>query len=141
MNLENQDIETTLSQIFSEKDRAKIQKAADSSNMNYNAIITTGALQYADSLLNKVDKPVKGDLKINDLVNKTIAHNENVKELQDKIEITQGFIESTTGCNRANIKRYLSANSERIAHHHKKSASFNTITTSRANTTASTVSI
>ena len=89
--------------------------------MNFESVIVSGALTYADKLIAAGgENKSTPDQKINDFVNALMAKNDTAVEWFDKTEITQGLIASETGCNRANIKNYLAANRARLDDHHAK---------------------
>lgn len=111
--------------LFGEHEKNKIDEAARISNMSSEAIIVAGALQYANKIIDSVNdgKTGNADIRINNFVNDIIAKNNAAKEWFEKIEITQGLLadkERGGGFNRENIKRYLSANRNRIDEHHAK---------------------
>lgn len=105
---------------FSVDDLAKLKQAAAASNMTVESIAISGAMQYADKLIAMTKDGAKEspDLKINKFVNDLIAQNETATNWFEKIEITQRVISEGTGCNRANITRFLDANKARLKDHH-----------------------
>jgi hypothetical protein len=118
------------SSMFNTEDSKKIDDAANIANMPKESLIVTGALKFADLLLANYasqqdetvteEKRKPADLKVHQEVEAIMKHNEEAADHWDKIEITQGVLFKRTGCNRANIQRYLSANKNRIEKHHAK---------------------
>lgn len=105
---------------FSVDDLAKLKQAAAASNMTVESIVISGAMQYADKLIAMTKEGAKEspDIKINNFVNDLIAKNNETVDWFDKTEITQRVIIEGTGCNRANITRFLDANKARLKEHH-----------------------
>ena len=100
------------------KDIEKLNAAAKAGNTTFEALCITGALQYADRLLNASGKPSNADTKINDFVARLIEANNAATELDAKVAITQGYISANGGFNRDAIKRFLTANKNMIDDHH-----------------------
>lgn len=118
--------------LFSTNDTKRIEAAAQVSGMSFESIIVTGALKYAELLINTITPPSEdgepvedekrkpADYRVHQAVEEIMAANDKADSLWDKVEITQGVLSSKTGCNRQSIKRYLSANKARIEQHHAK---------------------
>jgi hypothetical protein len=108
---------------LSENDAKKLHSAAIAGNTTFEALCITGALQYADRLLNGAGKPSGADVRINEFVTKLIDAN-NAADLENKTAITQGVLadkERGGGFNRDAIKRFLTANKTMIDDHHAAS--------------------
>lgn len=117
---------------LSTTDIEKINAAAKAGNTTFEALCITGALQYANRLLNATDKPSNADTKINDFVNRLIEANNVAKDQDAKVAITQGYIASNGGFNRDAIKRFLTANKNTIDDHHAAHGIDNPIEHNRA---------
>ncbi len=99
----------------------KINEAAEASGMTTEAIVVTGALKYAELLIDaKKDNRTLTDTKIHTLVTDTMVANEAAKEWWDKVEITKGWIAKTTGSNRKNVNAYVLGNQTTLDAHHAK---------------------
>ena len=118
--------------LFDDKSKVTIDEAAKKHGLTFDAVVVSGALKYAVQLNNAdLDKPVSNvDLKIHQLVESIMKSNEAAKEWHERSEITQGFLtseyqrvysvgENKGNVNRTNLSRYLTANADRIAEHHK----------------------
>lgn len=118
--------------MFGTNDVKRIEAAARVSGMSFESIIVTGALKYAELLINTITPPSEdgapvedekrkpADYRVHQAVEEIMTANDSAQSLWDKVEITQGVISKVTGCNRASIQRYLSANKARIELHHAK---------------------
>lgn len=118
--------------LFDDKNKAIINEAAEKHGLTFDSIVVSGALKYALQLNNTdTEKAVSNvDLKIHQLVERIMKSNSEAKEWFERNEITQGFLtneyqrqystdEHKGSVNRTNLTRYLTANAERIAEHHK----------------------
>ena len=114
------------------KDLEKLNAAAIAGNTTFEALCITGALQYADRLLNSNGKPNNADTRIKDYVTILMDANNTATTQDEKIAITQGYISANGGFNREAIKRFLTANQNMIDAHHATHGIENPIEHNRA---------
>jgi len=113
-------------ELFKDKDRLKLEVAAEKLGITVEALIIQGALKYATKIMmsDPEKRATSVDDKIQDFVESIMVANGKASQWYDKHEITQAFIVSgikkATGkeVNRANVTAYMASHVAELEAHH-----------------------
>jgi hypothetical protein len=113
-------------ELFKDKDRVKLEIAAEKLGITVESLIIQGALKFAaKTMATDLDKKETSvDAKIQAFVDDLMAQNEKAGEWFKKHEITQAYIvngfKKATGkeVNRANVTAFMAANVSELEAHH-----------------------